>query len=297
MDPVFEETMHFLVRNPLTDTLLVKIMDKKTNTELGSFKQCLDAVYGRPEMKMRKQNFTLNTKSEAKVNMSMSIQVLKLGAAALGEKLSMEEDETDDELQQQPRPGSSSSEATTANVERSNSNISSSDQNNKTMINDDVSEGSGYSGGESRESFIRKDEGKPLLAASRSLDKPEDDKGMKVRLTIRYSQTSQQLVVVVHSVTNVPIETSGELPDPYVKLYVLPERNKKHKTEAQKDNCNPLYDERFEFPIIDLRGKTLEVTVCDKKFIRSSPKFGDVLIPLEEFQLGTAVTNWYPLTP
>jgi len=103
-------------------------------------------------------------------------------------------------------------------------------------------------------------------------------------------------VVVVHSVTNLPIEASGELPDPYVKLYVLPERNKKHKTEAQKDNCNPLYDERFEFAIIDLRGKSLELTVCDKKFIRSSPIFGKVQIALDEFQMGSTVTTWYPLT-
>ncbi len=109
-----------------------------------------------------------------------------------------------------------------------------------------------------------------------------------------FSQTTHQLIVVIHSVANLPIERE-ELPDPYVKLYVLPERNKKHKTEAQKDQCNPLYDERFEFPIIDLRGKTLEVTVCDKKYIRSSPKMGEVLVALDDFNTGNSVTNWYPL--
>jgi len=119
---------------------------------------------------------------------------------------------------------------------------------------------------------------------------------MKIRMTIRYSQTSQQLVVVVHSAANLPIR-GAELPDPYVKLYILPERNKKHKTEAQKDQCNPLYDDRFEFPLIDLRGKILEVTVCDKKFIKSSPKLGEVLVALDDFQMGNAVTTWYGLTP
>jgi len=108
------------------------------------------------------------------------------------------------------------------------------------------------------------------------------------------SQTTQQLVVVVHSVTNLPIEDE-ELPDPYVKMYILPERNKKQKTDAQKDQCNPLFDERFDFPVIDVRGKTLEVTICNKKFIRSSTRLGEALIPLDDFQSGNTVTSWYDL--
>ena len=36
--------------------------------------------------------------------------------------------------------------------------------------------------------------------------------------------------------------------------------------------------------------------VCDKKFIRSSPKLGEVYVALEEFQMGNALTNWYPLS-
>jgi Ca2+-dependent lipid-binding protein len=99
---------------------------------------------------------------------------------------------------------------------------------------------------------------------------------------------------VVHSLSHLPIEKE-ELPDPYVKLYVLPEKSKKHKTEAQKDQTDPTYDERFDFPLLDLRGKTLWIQVCDKKFIRRSSHLGQAFVPLDDFQTGNAITSWYPL--
>jgi len=292
-DPVFEETMHFLVRNPLTDTLLVKLMDRKTSLELGAFKQPLDAIYGRPEMRLRKQNFTLNTKSDAKVVMTLELKVLKLGAPAQGEMLTMDMDaDTDTEEPSHVNQGGPSTSSQGQNGTKD-------PVKEPSNIIDDATAGSGVI----EEPLIKsKEESQPLLSAMpksgsiSSSTAAEEDKSMKIRLTIRYSQTSQQLVVVVHSVANLPIE-GDELPDPYVKLYVLPERNKKHKTEAQKDQCNPLYDEKFEFPIIDLRNKTLEVTVCDKKFIRRAPKLGEVLVALDDFQGGNTVTNWYPLIP
>lgn len=296
LDPVFEETMHFLVRNPLTDTLLVRLMDRKTNVELGSFKQPLDAVYGRPEMTMRQQNFTLNTKSETKVNMSMSIKILKLGANPTGESYSMEEDhELDPENEGEGRSqsqGRSSSERDPLTSEPDGGLL-------KGQAQEVRSESASLEKSASSSSFP--EERRPLLRTQESTTSVSSDPGgpeMRVRLTLRYSQTTQTLVVVVHSVANLPIEgKDGELPDPYVKLYILPERNKKQKTEARKDQTNPLYDERFEFPVIDLRGHTLEITVCDKKVFRSSPKIGDALISLDELQGGQALTKWWNLVP
>ena len=77
LDPVFEETFHFLVRNPNTDTLLLKFVDRKTNHELGSMKQPLDFVMVRPHMAMEKQNFNLSVKHDSKVALEMKIQILK----------------------------------------------------------------------------------------------------------------------------------------------------------------------------------------------------------------------------
>jgi len=89
-DPVFEQTFCFLVSNPLTDTLLVRLMDKKSGCELAVFRQPLEAVFTRPEMRMPKQNFTLNTKEETKLKMSMEFKVLKVGGEPAKENLSMD---------------------------------------------------------------------------------------------------------------------------------------------------------------------------------------------------------------
>jgi len=299
-DPVYEETFHFLVRNPLTDTLLVKVVDKKTGADLGALKQSLDLVYHRPEMKMEKQNFGLNTKSEAKIALKMDIAVLKLGPAK------GHGDDEDDAVASGSgvhpvEPAGSSSGGGGGSVSRVHSSTvpeptpsNGNERPSSLVIEAGSTAGDEVIGLEVGEpESIRREESAPLLSSAPKTDEPTD---MKVRLTIRYSQNTHQLVVVVHSVSNLPIEKE-ELPDPYVKLYVLPDKTKKHKTEAKKDNCNPLYDERFEFPVIDLRGKTLHVQVCDKKYIRSSPRLGEVYVALDDFQLGNVVTSWYPLTP
>lgn len=116
----------------------------------------------------------------------------------------------------------------------------------------------------------------------------------------------------------------GNIPDPYVKLYLLPGRNKdtKRKTGVVKDNCNPEYDANFEYLVsmADLLSTELEVTVATQKGFLSggSPVIGvvrlnenstpicinigiaqfQVKIPLNdpEFaQQGT--TEWYDLSP
>lgn len=76
----------------------------------------------------------------------------------------------------------------------------------------------------------------------------------------------------------------SNVPDPYVKLYLLPGRSKetKRKTIVVKDNCNPVYDATFEYIIstAELFGTELEVTVATQKGFLSggSPIIGIVSI-------------------
>lgn len=102
---------------------------------------------------------------------------------------------------------------------------------------------------------------------------------------------SFSFTILLSLTSNLPVEDDGELPDPYVKLYLLPDRSKdsKRKTDVIKDNCNPQYDERFEYalPPNELTKRTLEVTVINKKglmFLQRSPKMG---------QVGDGVSCWY----
>ncbi|KAG8234696.1 hypothetical protein J437_LFUL015350, partial [Ladona fulva] len=123
----------------------------------------------------------------------------------------------------------------------------------------------------------------------------------RIQLTLRYSTQRQRFIVVVHKVVNLPIHDPNNIPDPYVKLYLLPERSKdsKRKTETMKDNCNPIYDETFDYVISlgELNSRQLEVSVVTKKgfFSSESPIIGQVVINLGELSLTQPVTLWLDL--
>lgn len=82
--------------------------------------------------------------------------------------------------------------------------------------------------------------------------------------------------------SGIPAKDASSIPDPYVKLYLLPGRSKetKRKTIVNKDNCNPVYDATFEYILSapDLQSTELEVTVATQKGILSggSPIIGIV---------------------
>ncbi|XP_070001630.1 extended synaptotagmin-2 isoform X3 [Penaeus vannamei] len=124
----------------------------------------------------------------------------------------------------------------------------------------------------------------------------------RVQLTVKYGPRNN-LIIVVHQIENLPKEEDGELPDPYVKLYLLPDRSKdsKRKTDVIKDDCNPKYDERFEYPIPpnELTQRTLEVSVINKKgllFLQRSPKMGQVRLDCGLLD-SSKMTQWYDLAP
>ncbi|TRY78396.1 hypothetical protein TCAL_08980 [Tigriopus californicus] len=73
----------------------------------------------------------------------------------------------------------------------------------------------------------------------------------KVRVSLIYDQGSEKLKFVIHQAAGLPGSDLPDPPDPYVKVYLLPERSRKskRKTEVCKDSCNPEYEESFEYEI------------------------------------------------
>lgn len=124
----------------------------------------------------------------------------------------------------------------------------------------------------------------------------------RIELSVKFSPRGN-LVVVVHKVQGLPKEEDGELPDPYVKLYLLPDRSKdsKRKTDVIKDDCDPEFDERFEYAVSpnELTHRTLEVSVINKKgllFLQRSNTMGQVRLDCG-FLEADKVTQWYDLSP
>ena len=63
------------------------------------------------------------------------------------------------------------------------------------------------------------------------------------------------------------LESPNDLPDPFVKLTLLPDRPKKRKTDYVRETTNPEWEESFEYNIArdSIRDKELELVVVDRK--------------------------------
>lgn len=122
-----------------------------------------------------------------------------------------------------------------------------------------------------------------------------------INLTVQYSVQRQRLIIIIHKIKNIPLKDPSNIPDPYVKLYLLPGRSKesKRKTNVVKDNCNPVFDATFEYLIstAELNSSQLEVTVATDKLI-GSPILGMLKVPLNDPEIqGTGKNTWWNLLP
>ncbi|XP_058433536.1 extended synaptotagmin-2 isoform X2 [Marmota monax] len=86
----------------------------------------------------------------------------------------------------------------------------------------------------------------------------------QVQLTIRHSSQRNKLIVVVHSCRNL-IAFSEDGSDPYVRLYLLPDKRRsgRRKTHVSKKTLNPVFDQSFDFSVSlpEVQRRTLDVAV------------------------------------
>ena len=62
-----------------------------------------------------------------------------------------------------------------------------------------------------------------------------------------YDFEANNLKVHVMEATDLPAMDLNGTSDPYVKVYVLPDKKKKFETKVQKKSLNPVFDETFNF--------------------------------------------------
>ncbi|XP_063611608.1 extended synaptotagmin-2-like isoform X4 [Penaeus indicus] len=279
-DPVFEEGFTFLVRNPRTQELKLEVIDQKTNQIQGKVELDLNVFLKERKMEVIGEDYSLS-------GASGGLSTLKLNITLRILKTALKTDDGDGGPQEKdvsvPAPGGGiEPPAEVTSVEEV---MSTAATPLMQMFPSATS---------SEESSIRQRTTPASNAGIHGLG--------RVQLTVKYGPRNN-LIIVVHQIENLPKEEDGELPDPYVKLYLLPDRSKdsKRKTDVIKDDCNPKYDERFEYPIPpnELTQRTLEVNVINKKgllFLQRSPKMGQVRLDCGLLD-ASKMTQWYDLAP
>uniref|UniRef100_A0A1I8IJL3 C2 domain-containing protein n=1 Tax=Macrostomum lignano TaxID=282301 RepID=A0A1I8IJL3_9PLAT len=105
------------------------------------------------------------------------------------------------------------------------------------------------------------------LELEKSLTSQADDRG-KIHLGLYYAPAKSELLVKVMQCVNLLAMDPNGYSDPFVKLYLKPDRDKssKFKTAVKKKTLNPSFDEEFIYSVSpqDLLQRTLEVTVWDQ---------------------------------
>ncbi|XP_017849135.1 extended synaptotagmin-2 isoform X3 [Drosophila busckii] len=302
--PVWEQGFTFLVTNPDNECLNIKIFDQKTGNDIGQYTYNLSALIKQFNMEIIQQPFQLQKSGpESKLYMSLSLRILKAGE--------IEEDTEGSEQAAITR--SSSVKVPDAIIVAPATNKDAQANGKRLSTESPISE----------EEPMKPSSG--ALSASASLEKPiseiassvlthrmpelvssAGDHGLgRIQLSIIYSAQRQKLDITIHKIMNIPLRDPSSIPDPYVKLYLLPGRSKesKRKTSVIKDNCNPVYETSVEYviSISELRHTSLEVTVCTQKgFLSSgSPIIGMLKIPLDDAEITTTagLKSWYDLEP
>ncbi|XP_015113681.1 extended synaptotagmin-1 isoform X2 [Diachasma alloeum] len=316
-DPIWEQGFSFLVANPETNNLNIRIVDEKTTSVVGVLVYNIANLMTKVNMEDMQQPYDLvNASPDSKLIMSTTLRILKYE----GPK-NVPEDEEDEDInslkkridrQESNISGSQSSSVPSTPLKKQMSKESLQSSTNNTGSD----QGGNYPGTVDERNY-EEETITPTYASESNLppgllhrnpsvmSSAGEFKLGRIQLTLRYSVPRQKLMVVVHKISNLPLPHNdpNNIPDPYVKLYLLPDKHKetKRKTAVMKDNCNPIYDEQFEYIVSqgDLNSRTLEISVCTQKaWLSAGTKvMGQVHLNLSEMDLSKATSAWYDLVP
>ncbi|VIO93046.1 Synaptotagmin I, putative [Brugia malayi] len=130
-------------------------------------------------------------------------------------------------------------------------------------------------------------------------EEKEEVKLGRLQYKLDYDFQQNQLAVTVIQAEDLPGMDMSGTSDPYVKLYLLPEKKKKVETKVHRKTLNPVFNETFIFkvPFVEIASKTLVFAVYDFDRFSKHDQIGQVLIPLGKIDLGQVIEEWKDIAP
>ncbi|KAJ8920619.1 hypothetical protein NQ315_004758 [Exocentrus adspersus] len=279
VNPVWEEGFIFLVSNPDSDALELRVTDAKSENELCSLCYNISNLSNKERLEIVQQPFTLTKGSlESKIVWSLHLRILK------NENI---EEYLEEFLME--RRQSSSSTNSIGLLENLNGNVALSNNLKQEEYSESGSKSSTISSMTSNSSR--------LIRRSKSRSTEEPLVVGQVSLSMRYSVQRQRLIVIIHSLSNIMFK--GQEKNLYVKVYLLPERSKDTKRKTCVINSsNPIFDERFEYLVSqgELTAKKLEISVIEERMMKNYI-VGEVIIDLDKLDMFKTHTDWFDLGP
>ncbi|XP_033838570.1 extended synaptotagmin-2-like isoform X2 [Periophthalmus magnuspinnatus] len=324
-EPVWEEAFTFLIHNPKVQQLDVEVKDEKHECSLGTLTVPLKSLMEARDMTMNKSFSLRSTGPTCSLKMKMALRVLCMEKDAPSSS-----DPAPSSVQVRrsanstPRPSISSDTVlkppADSGVPRSSSisAVSKSqalqngglEQRGLTQSTLTISGSQQHlPGAKEPTPSIASDISNPYAAQELQYRLAQLHNGSgpghfplgEIQLTIRHSSQRNKLIVVVHSCRNL-IAFTDHGSDPYVRLYLLPDKRRsgRRKTNAFKKNLNPRYDQTFEFSVsvVELHRRTLDVAVKNGGGLLSKHKglLGKVLVDLTHDDITKGWTQWFELS-
>uniref|UniRef100_A0A8C7R6F4 C2 domain-containing protein n=1 Tax=Oncorhynchus mykiss TaxID=8022 RepID=A0A8C7R6F4_ONCMY len=119
----------------------------------------------------------------------------------------------------------------------------------------------------------------------------------RLRSTLQHLSFPLKLIVGILQAENLPAMDMGGTSDPYVKVYMLPDKKKKFETKVQRKNLCPVFNETFIFkiPYQELGGQTLVLQVFDFDRFGKHDVIGQISIPMNSVDLAQPLHEWRDL--
>ncbi|XP_033888500.1 synaptotagmin-10-like isoform X2 [Acipenser ruthenus] len=126
---------------------------------------------------------------------------------------------------------------------------------------------------------------KPELYKQKSVDSEDNPNENietcgKLNFTLQYDYENEMLVVKIIKALELPAKDFTGTSDPYVKIYLLPDRKKKFQTRVHRKTLDPIFDETFQFPVVydQLSNRKLHFSVYDFDRFSSHNMIGEVVV-------------------
>ncbi|CAM4663998.1 unnamed protein product [Lepidochelys olivacea] len=134
--------------------------------------------------------------------------------------------------------------------------------------------------------------------ADATWSRPIGKVGGEVKLSISY-KNNKLFIMVMHIRGLQPLQ-DGNDPDPYVKIYLLPDPQKttKRKTKVARKTCNPTYNEMLVYdgiPRGDLQQRELRLSILSEESFWENILLGEVCIKLRDLDLTQEKMGWFEL--
>ncbi|XP_069485384.1 synaptotagmin-1 isoform X2 [Ambystoma mexicanum] len=125
----------------------------------------------------------------------------------------------------------------------------------------------------------------------------EEEKLGKLQYSLDYDFQNNQLLVGIIQAAELPALDMGGTSDPYVKMFLLPDKKKKYETKVHRKTLNPVFNEQFTFkvPYSELGGKTLVMAVYDFDRFSKHDIIGEVKVPMNTVDFGHVTEEWRDL--